>query len=337
MKKILQRTACFLFALILSAGMLTADPAAADAAKENNLIYLIEPTELQTAAANTARTYAFTTKTTGPLYADLWFREPTTFSYDLTTSNGTLIDSDTINSNDPDWYSIPSGDNTVYVHGPMYKSSTIGTFTLKVTTYVDTSYLISISQGPSPASLNNTSVSITAGFKHTLKVTNASGKITWKSSNEKVATVNSKGVVTAKNAGSCTIKAVTADKQTLKCKVKCVKNVYTREKYTNADAENDGATAYVYRASVDSSGSLACKVRIINNNSRTITKISNTVIEVKNANGKTVYSYKVKSKSITVPAYSYKDCTIKIPKSKVKNCDLVQATIRMSGSYYYRY
>ncbi len=51
-----------------------------------------------------------------------------------------------------------------------------------------------------------------------LKVQWQAGKITWKSSNKKVATVSSKGKVTAKKKGKATITAKVAGK-TYKCKV----------------------------------------------------------------------------------------------------------------------
>ncbi|MBR1731633.1 MAG: Ig-like domain-containing protein, partial [Ruminococcus sp.] len=54
--------------------------------------------------------------------------------------------------------------------------------------------------------------------KKTLKVTGGSGTITWTSSDKNVATVTSKGVVTAKGYGTATIKAV-RNGVTLSCTV----------------------------------------------------------------------------------------------------------------------
>lgn len=67
--------------------------------------------------------------------------------------------------------------------------------------------------------LSKKSVTLTVGSKVTLKVKNASGKITWSSSNKKVAPVSSKGVVTAKKAGKATITAKTTKGKKLTCKV----------------------------------------------------------------------------------------------------------------------
>ncbi len=68
--------------------------------------------------------------------------------------------------------------------------------------------------------LNMSSVTITAGSSKTLKVivTGNSKKVTWKSSNTSVATVNSNGKITGKKAGMATITAK-ANGKTAKCKV----------------------------------------------------------------------------------------------------------------------
>ena len=57
-------------------------------------------------------------------------------------------------------------------------------------------------------------------FTNVLK--GAKGKVVWKSSNKKIATVSKKGVVTGKKLGKCTITARNAGK-TYKCKVRVVR------------------------------------------------------------------------------------------------------------------
>lgn len=73
-----------------------------------------------------------------------------------------------------------------------------------------------------PIKLNKTKVTLNKGKTYTLKVTGTKKKVTWSSSNKKVATVNSKGKVTAKKKGTVTIIAK-ADGLTVKSKV-TVKN-----------------------------------------------------------------------------------------------------------------
>ena len=67
-----------------------------------------------------------------------------------------------------------------------------------------------------PVKLSQSSVTLNAGKKFTLKVTGASGKVKWSSSKKSVATVSSKGVVTAKKAGKAVIYAKVNGK-TCKC------------------------------------------------------------------------------------------------------------------------
>ena len=71
--------------------------------------------------------------------------------------------------------------------------------------------------------LNKTKLTLTITKKKTkptykLKVKNASGKVKWKTSNKRVATVSKSGKVTAKNKGTAVISAK-AGKRTLRCKV----------------------------------------------------------------------------------------------------------------------
>ncbi|MBR1585729.1 MAG: Ig-like domain-containing protein [Clostridia bacterium] len=70
------------------------------------------------------------------------------------------------------------------------------------------------------ASLNATAATIHVGKTKTLKVSNAAGRaLTWSSSNKKVATVSSKGVITAVKAGTATIKCQVENGKLLKAKI----------------------------------------------------------------------------------------------------------------------
>lgn len=70
--------------------------------------------------------------------------------------------------------------------------------------------------------LNVSSKKLNAGSKYQLKVKGTSQKVSWSSSNKKVATVNASGKVTAKKAGKATIYARVNGK-TLKCKITVIR------------------------------------------------------------------------------------------------------------------
>jgi len=55
--------------------------------------------------------------------------------------------------------------------------------------------------------ISTTNVKLEVGSTSQLKLTNAKGKVTWKSSNIKVVTVTKKGKITAKGAGEATVSA----------------------------------------------------------------------------------------------------------------------------------
>ena len=67
-------------------------------------------------------------------------------------------------------------------------------------------------------SLSQKSIVLQAGKSVSLKVRNGKGKTTWKSSNKKIATVDSKGTVKAEKAGTATVTVINAKKK-YKCTV----------------------------------------------------------------------------------------------------------------------
>ena len=66
--------------------------------------------------------------------------------------------------------------------------------------------------------LSKTSISLNAGAKYGLKLSDTTQKVTWSSSNPSVAAVSSNGMVTGKKAGTATITAKIGSK-TYTCKV----------------------------------------------------------------------------------------------------------------------
>ena len=77
--------------------------------------------------------------------------------------------------------------------------------------------------------LDKTSITMYTGQTSTLKISGTSKKVTWSTSNKKVATVSSKGVVSAKSSGKATITAKVSNKN-LKCKVTVKKQATNNKK-----------------------------------------------------------------------------------------------------------
>lgn len=90
-----------------------------------------------------------------------------------------------------------------------------------------TSFLLS-QQTVFASSLSTNRIILTPKETYTLKLSKVKGKITWTSSNKKIATVSSKGKVTAKSSGVATITAKN-NKKKYKCKVIVIKNWSEKE------------------------------------------------------------------------------------------------------------
>ncbi|MBR1731513.1 MAG: Ig-like domain-containing protein [Ruminococcus sp.] len=94
-------------------------------------------------------------------------------------------------------------------------------------TYNKKTYSCTVTVNDKPVSINKTKATLTAGKKLTLKLTNATAsKVKWSSSNKKVATVTSKGVVKAVKKGTATITAKYKNKK-YKCKITVKAKVLT--------------------------------------------------------------------------------------------------------------
>jgi hypothetical protein len=100
------------------------------------------------------------------------------------------------------------------------------------------------------AKLNKTKATLVAGKTVQLKVQNSKKKVTWKSSNGKVATVSKKGLVTAKAPGKATITAKVG-KKNLKCAVTVNESVTTlkcvgkRTQVKEFEFKSDDSDVYV--------------------------------------------------------------------------------------------
>lgn len=96
--------------------------------------------------------------------------------------------------------------------------------------------------------ISKTKVTLKKGQKTTLKISGTTKKVTWSSSNKKVATVSTKGKITAKTAGTAVITATVSGKK-YTCKVTVKKTSNTVVKVPSCAAEQ---TVYVTKMSSNS-------------------------------------------------------------------------------------
>lgn len=187
--------------------------------------------------------------------------------------------------------------------------------------------------------LNQTKATITVGFTKKLSVSD--GKVSsWSSKNKKVATVDKNGKVTAKKAGKAVIVAKCTDGTELRCNVTVKANQYTARKITTSDVSYGETAMSAYKVSFDKKGNLVIKARYVNRMSYKVSELRNIKITVKDANGKTVGTYKQSKKKVSVSSGSTKDFTFTIKKSnlKKKKADLRGGEVSIDGtSYYYVY
>ena len=186
-----------------------------------------------------------------------------------------------------------------------------------------------------PAKLSRTSVTLTDGFETALKVTNASGTVSWSTSNEYVADVSSDGTVTAKRAGAATITARTKDGQKLTCKVTVKANEYKETKVKVQKVPKKDCFVQVYRAYYDKNGNLVLQCRAANNTGSKITALKNLKITLKSDSGKTIGTYQVKTKKLAVAAGKTKDFQVTIKKAnlKDKNANLCKSSCSVSSKF----
>ena len=154
-------------------------------------------------------------------------------------------------------------------------------------------------------------------------------KVTWKSSNTKVATVNSSGVVTAKKTGTTTITASTKNGKKATCKVTVrrnkVDNIWRRP--TMIDVGDLGYDWDMWCKSVEivSPNKVVMECYVLNNTMRRITRFDKVEMQLSfEKDGVTRYLVKGRSgrQKVTVPPYTWKKVTLTFTGKLVKYTNL---------------
>lgn len=151
-------------------------------------------------------------------------------------------------------------------------------------------------EAASKVKINKTKATIYVGKTTTLKVSGTSKTVKWTTSNKKIATVSSKGKVTAKKAGNATITAKVSGKS-YKCKVTIKnpslnKSKATLEKGKTMTLKLTGATAKKYASNNKNVATVNSKGKV------TAKKAGTATITCTDSNKKT-YKCKITVKTVT--------------------------------------
>lgn len=286
-----------------------------------------------TAVADTEVEHSFTVNVNTNVNGYIYVPAVVNCKVGIYNSAGKLYTSGTISESD--WEEVQG----IYGYALVVKDMKAGDYTIKLTFDADSEYVIGVEAEKVIATINTKSATVTAGFTKTLKVDNTNDKVTWTSSKKTVATVSSKGVVTAKKPGKATITAKTKSGQKLTCKITVKANTFKETKYSISELPSFSCALQVYSASYAKNGDLVMKCRFLNNSGYKVTALKNSKITFKTDAGKTIGSYSMSKKNMTVSSGSTKDFSITIKKSKlkIKKADLRNATYKATGTYVYRY
>lgn len=317
-------------AAVLAVSGITYTPVTTKAAEENTLVE-----EQGAATANTDVTYSFAVSDSNTVYVDLFVPEMVSGMVSF-YQNGTYVDAITLTADSNSWMYVEA--YGLYYHSRELTNPTPADWTVTLNFNTDTNYLFLVSQEKGSAVLNQNAVTITAGFTDKLSVSGATGTVTWESSNNSVASVDSSGKISAKKAGSAKVTATTENGQVLTCTVSVKKNEYAETRVYASSIQYGDATVQIYKMSYDKKGNLVLKTSVLNNSGKVITGMKKLKFTIKTSTGKKIGTYTLKNKKFSLSSGSSKDFTFTIKKSalNIKKADLRTATYSPSGTYTYR-
>lgn len=328
MNNIFKKTGAVLVAAALTISGIVYSPVTTEA-EEVSVLY-----EEGEAKANTEITYNFAVSSSPMVYIDLLVPQMVGGMMSF-YQNDTFVNTATLTEDATSWMYAES--LNAYIYSLQLPDPVPADWKVVLNFNADTQYAISVSQEKSSAVLSQNAITLTKGFTEKLSVSGATGEVTWESSDNSVATVNSAGKVTAKKAGAAKITATTADGQVLTCTVSVQKNEYNETRRYASSVEYGNSQVQVYKMSYDSKGNLVLKASILNNRGYRATKIKKLTIKVKDAAGKAVGTFTVKNKKMSLNSGSSKDFKFVIKKSALNNkkADLRTATYKPSGTIIY--
>lgn len=193
--------------------------------------------------------------------------------------------------------------------------------------------------------LSKKKLTIAKGFSQTIKVIYdkneeyLDGRLVWKSSNKKVATVNSSGKITAKKKGNCKITCKMKNGKKYTCKVKVVDNVYKGESLKHADPY-DGRYANIHfsvNKAYYKGNTLIVKCNVMNTRILRANKFNWIKFEVEDDDGHLLAKRTFKNVSINLGGYGKKIITFKFPKKYCKKKRDLHKGVYVDPDYTYEY
>lgn len=329
MKNSRKKTACFLLTLMLFASFVFIKPAYVNAK-----VTTVLKAESEYAQAGVPVNRDFTIQAPCQAAFAVALEAPAAFTVTVFNSAGIELDSVHFTAEDPDWLPL----NDIY-YNDCTVDLTAGNYRAVLTFEEAAEYMFTIIANEPEPVISKNSLTVTAGFKETLRVSDNTGAVSWKSSKPSIATVNSKGRVSAKKTGKCTVTA-SVDGKKLKCTVTVKDNKYSAGKLSNSDIPDGSASWEAFSAFYDSAGNLVIKCRMVNNSGHYSEYLRNLNVKVKTADKKTAAVYKASKMNLYVADYGYKDFRITIKKAdlSIKNkIDLRNASVTTDGKYGYTY
>ena len=202
-------------------------------------------------------------------------------------------------------------------------------------------------EGPATAITLDSKAVVTKGMKLQLQpeLVNCYETLTgmkWKTSKKSVATVNSKGIVTAKKTGTAKITCILKNGKKYTCKVTVKDNVFKGETYSKLNARDYRyGQVWLEPLKISYSGK-KLKVECAALNARILraTSFKWITLTVYDKDNKVIAKNKFKNVKLNIGNYGKKKITFTFPASKVKkkNYDLRSDTgIYIGYDYYYNF
>lgn len=304
-------------ALVLTSALclssLVAAPNKAEAATD--YVTLLE--QSGEATANTPVNYTFNIPNSTYTYLDVLVPQATDLTCSITSAGNEKVFEESVLSTDSNVWEFDQSLG-VYAYSLDWPQPVAGDYTLSLTFGADTPYIVLVDQDAATLKMSSNSLVITKGFSSKLSVVDASGTVKWTSSKTSVATVSSSGKVTAKKTGSATITATDANGASAKCVVTVKANTYSNSKLTTQVVTYGNAGLSVHKMSYDSKGNLIIQANFLNNSGKKVVQLKNVKITVKNSAKKTIGTYSLKSKKVSILQGGSKTFKFTIKKSKLK-------------------